>query len=526
MSLKSTISRYIRRTIATDLVVGLTLTIVAVMVLIGVWNYYITTSQIRKELNGRAIHIAKKLTGGLALHVWNIDEDAIAEFIRMCPEPKDIIATRIYSEYNDLIYEHTFQERFYDYTIYRESIIHNDRIIGFLEVELSGEGVVKAGHSIVYSTLIIIVCVITAVIIVTRFLLDKLLGSSMRKLTENIGIIANGNYQHRLGLTKYEDINTIHSEVNTMAGQIANRTERLQSEIVEREQAELKLRSTHEKLVESSRHAGMAEVAAGVLHNVGNVLNSINVSTILISEKIAKSRMPNFVKIADIIDEHSDDIAAFFTEDPRGKHVPTYLIEMAKLLSSEQDEMSKEMDSLTKNIKHIKEIINTQQSYAKTSEVKTRTDIRELVENAIQIDLAGLKKRNIKVKCNFDDLEKVIVDKQRVLQILVNLISNSKYALDESDRKNKLLTIRCYKYDEDWLRIVVIDNGIGIARENLMNIFRHGFTTREDGHGFGLHSSALSAKQLGGQLIAESDGPDKGAEFTLEIPYQPAEIFS
>jgi C4-dicarboxylate-specific signal transduction histidine kinase len=113
------------------------------------------------------------------------------------------------------------------------------------------------------------------------------------------------------------------------------------------------------------------------------------------------------------------------------------------------------------------------------------------------------------------------MDKQRVLQILVNLISNAKYALTKSERKEKLLTIQCYKYSEDKLHIEVTDNGIGISKENMSRIFRHGFTTKEGGHGFGLHSSALAAIEMDGSLTAHSDGEGKGATFILELPFKP-----
>lgn len=79
------------------------------------------------------------------------------------------------------------------------------------------------------------------------------------------------------------------------------------------------------------------------------------------------------------------------------------------------------------------------------------------------------------------------------------------------------MTIRVSRQDET-ARITVSDNGVGIAVENLTRIFAHGFTTKKNGHGFGLHSSALAAKELGGSLRASSEGPDRGATFILELP--------
>jgi len=115
------------------------------------------------------------------------------------------------------------------------------------------------------------------------------------------------------------------------------------------------------------------------------------------------------------------------------------------------------------------------------------------------------------------DLPEIVVDKHKLRQILVNLICNAKNACDESVRAEKVLTVRV-AHPQGRLQISVSDNGVGIAQENLTRIFNHGFTTRKDGHGFGLHSGALAAKEMGGALLAESDGPGKGARFTVDFP--------
>jgi signal transduction histidine kinase len=114
----------------------------------------------------------------------------------------------------------------------------------------------------------------------------------------------------------------------------------------------------------------------------------------------------------------------------------------------------------------------------------------------------------------------LITEKHKVLQILVNLMRNAKYALDEGGRPEKLMRVRAELNGHGTVRISIIDDGVGIAPENLTRIFGHGFTTRKAGHGFGLHSGALAAKELGGTLIAQSDGPGCGANFTLELPLE------
>jgi len=294
-------------------------------------------------------------------------------------------------------------------------------------------------------------------------------------------------------------------------------------DVTEHKRAQEELERTHEKLVETSRMAGMAEVATDVLHNVGNVLNSINISTDFISDKMLNSKAKNLKKATDMITEHADDLGSFLTEDKRGKHIPTYLTEVTSLIINEHTEVAEKLRSLTKNIEHIKQIIQAQQRYAKAGGVEIFTSINEVIKHAIEISTGDLKRKDAKCELDLAKLPDIRMDKQRVLQILVNLLSNAKYALSKSEKHKKLLTIRCYKQSEDKLRIEVADNGIGISKEDMSRIFRHGFTTKEGGHGFGLHSSALAAMEMDGTLTAHSDGEGKGATFILELPFKPLE---
>jgi PAS domain S-box-containing protein len=295
-------------------------------------------------------------------------------------------------------------------------------------------------------------------------------------------------------------------------------------DITDLKHAQEELQKTQERLLEASHKAGMAEVATDVLHNVGNVLNSINVSTTLITEKIAKSELANVQKVASIINEHIDEIGTFLTEHSQGKHIPTYLAEVSKCLQAEQTDIIGKLHVLADNVQHIKDIISMQQAYAKVSGVLVQMSPSQLVEDAIQINSAGLQRHGTRLVREFQELPDIEIDKQRVLPIMVNLISNAKYALSGSDKEDKLLTIRINRRGEDRFRIEVADNGAGIPKENLTKIFSHGFTTKQHGHGFGLHSSALAANELGGSLTVHSDGLGKGARFTLELPFKSARV--
>jgi len=286
-------------------------------------------------------------------------------------------------------------------------------------------------------------------------------------------------------------------------------------------QAEAELEAAHQRVIETSRLAGMAEVATDVLHNVGNVLNSVNVSCSLTIDRVKASKISSLSKTAALLEENRGRLGEFFTKDSRGQQIPGYLAALAEHFTHEQSGLLQELEQLLKHIEHIKQIVAMQQSYAKVAGVIETINPAQLIDDAIHINGAALSRHDVQVKCDFDKVPMIQTEKHRVLQILVNLIRNAKYALDESKRQDKLLTIKLGKNGGEHVKIQVIDNGVGIPAENLTRIFGHGFTTRSNGHGFGLHSSALAIKELGGSLSAQSDGLGKGAAFTLLLPQKP-----
>jgi PAS domain S-box-containing protein len=308
-------------------------------------------------------------------------------------------------------------------------------------------------------------------------------------------------------------------QVRDSAGKVVRLTG-IVTDITQRKQAEAELKAVHDQLLETSRRAGMAEVATSVLHNVGNVLNSVNVSSSLIREKIKKSRVTNLNKVAALLQEQRGNLANFFASDSRANQLPDYLSQLTSHLAGERDEMLQEVASLVRNIEHIKEIVAMQQSYAKVSGISESLFPVDLVEDALRMNAGAMERHQVQVIREFSETPPISVEKHKVLQILVNLMRNAKYALDEGKMEPKEMRLRIEKKDENFVRICVIDNGVGICEENLTRIFNHGFTTRKEGHGFGLHSGALAAKELGGALIAHSEGIGKGATFTLELPYQ------
>ncbi len=308
--------------------------------------------------------------------------------------------------------------------------------------------------------------------------------------------------------------------VSLLRKQVRRQTAKLQAEIEERKAIEAQVAKTHQDLVRASRQAGMAEVATSVLHNVGNVLNSVNVSCAVASERLRASKLDGLEKAAAMLMTHHDNLPEFLVNHPKGRHFPAYLTALAERLASDQTEALAELRQLSQNVEHVNEIIAMQQSYAKLSGVREPLPIVDLVEDALRLDATSLQQDKVTIHRQFLATPTILIDRHKTLQILVNLIRNARHAVTDSDRKDKTITLRIEAADSQMVTVVVTDNGVGVSPENLTRIFGQGFTTRKNGHGFGLHSGALAAKEMGGSLAVHSDGAGRGASFTLSLPMQ------
>ena len=301
--------------------------------------------------------------------------------------------------------------------------------------------------------------------------------------------------------------------------QVEKRTIQLQQEIEERKRIELEIERSHKHLLQASRVAGMAEVATNVLHNVGNVLNSVNVLGWAIVEDVHNSSVSSVKKLADLVAAQGQDFGRFIADDPRGQKLPHYLKRLSGHLALEQSDLIRKVESLTENIQHIKEIVATQQTYATVAGVCEKILPEDIVEDALRMQGEGLARHSIQLLRDYQNAPALFADRHKLLQILFNLLENAKHACYKSDAAERQITIRIQANNGRCVEISVQDNGVGIAPENLARIFSQGFSTRKGGHGFGLHSSVLMAQDMGGSLTAHSDGPGKGATFVLALPF-------
>ncbi|HYO59390.1 sensor histidine kinase [Archangium sp.] len=339
--------------------------------------------------------------------------------------------------------------------------------------------------------------------------------------------IAAGNFKVELDTRRQDELGQLAQAFRLMADEVQRReealrqsNERLEQRVDERTR---ELKDVHRQLVQVARQAGRAEVATSVLHNVGNVLNSVHTSAMLAKERLMGLQVEDVSHLAAMLEERRNDLASFLTQDERGQHVMPFLSGLGQHLRTECHEAVSLLDEVGRYTEHIGTIVKLQQNYTRTPRLNEQADLAELLEDALRINSAGLTRHEVKVERHLSPVPQVTTDKHKVLMILVNLISNSKYALDAAPAEQRCLTLRMEASAADRVRIEVRDNGMGIAPELLTRIFQHGFTTRDEGHGFGLHSSALAAQELGGTLTAHSEGPGRGATFILELPCTPPE---
>jgi PAS domain S-box-containing protein len=290
-------------------------------------------------------------------------------------------------------------------------------------------------------------------------------------------------------------------------------------DITERRDAEAAMQRLRGQLLEASRLAGRAEVASGVLHNVGNVLNSVNVSVSEMRTAADRMRVDSLRKVAGLLAEEIGD-----EPTPKRAKALTLLHALVDHIGDERERLLDEANRLGERLKHIHAILRAQQKLARTREVVEEVDVDELIRSALPLD-ESWREAGIELSCEVEQpVPRLVCDRHKLLQILVNLLRNARDAVREMPAGTGRVLVRGRTTEGGRVSMAVVDNGIGIALEHRERIFGHGFTTKEDGHGFGLHSSALLAAELGGTLRFESDGPGRGTTFTLELPAASAQI--
>lgn len=290
--------------------------------------------------------------------------------------------------------------------------------------------------------------------------------------------------------------------------------EELEQRVVDRTS---ELKRVQEELVAKAHHAGMAEIATSVLHNVGNILNSVITSCQLIHSTVTNSKLQGLLKANQMLRNKMDNIRDFIANDPKGINLLKYYLQFDKHLERERGAVTENVSRLMGKVESIRDVIMAQQSYASGGFQDEDLDLREVIDDALNILGSSIARHGIKVTRLYqDDVPKLMLPKNKLIHLIVNLVKNAVEAMTETTRSSEL-TIRVI-ISAPWLVVAFTDTGHGISECDKERIFQHGFTTKSQGHGFGLHSCANTMTEMGGSISAKSEGKGKGATFTLQFP--------
>ena len=286
-------------------------------------------------------------------------------------------------------------------------------------------------------------------------------------------------------------------------------------DISKRVAAEQRERLLQKQLREASHQSGMAEVATGVLHNVGNVLNSLGVSCATASARLRASQFDRLERVSAMLEANQHALGEFFASDPRGQRLPQYLTALGERLEQDVDDLGQEFDAIHSHFQYLRKIVQAQQSFARGSEAEEPVSVCELVETALE--LKGRELSGAVITRDIPDLPAVWTNRYKLLQIIVTFICNASDAIAGNEPEGQRIVVRA-RLTGGWLEIAVEDSGVGMPAERLELVWKFGFTTKPHGQGFGLHSAATAAQQLGGSVAASSPGPGLGACFSVRLP--------
>ncbi|MEL6903839.1 MAG: ATP-binding protein, partial [Planctomycetota bacterium] len=283
-----------------------------------------------------------------------------------------------------------------------------------------------------------------------------------------------------------------------------------------------KIQSDRSEFVRSARIAGMSDVSMGVVHSAGNILNSVNVSTKLLSKEIGAIGVEDLRAMITELEKHKDDLGRYVSEDPNGQFFIPFLLAMTETLDDMRARCIVELESVEHGVAHVIDLIRSQEKYAIGASVVEETNIGDVIDMAVNVAmLANERSSEIVVDRSYDQLRDVHVDRHKLTSILINIVSNAIEALLAEGVEERRLELSVYPMTDDLFVVEVTDSGIGIASEHLDLIFNASFSTKEDSSGQGLHTTANLCKELGIAIGAVSDGVGLGTTLKLRVPYMP-----
>jgi nitrogen fixation/metabolism regulation signal transduction histidine kinase len=380
-------------------------------------------------------------------------------------------------------------------------------------------------HSLIITALAVLIGIVYSTV-----LTDSVAGR-VGRLIDAMSRVAKGQLSERLQSTGNDEIDVLTRHFNAMVRELEhndhtirdlnlNLQERVRERTAQLESTIRELQNTQSQLTDVAHRAGMAEVATGVLHNVGNVLNSVNISVSMLTDQVRRSKLADLESFVARLTSQGDRLGDFLAAEGRSRKLIDFLQLALQRLNDEQCEMLRESESLGQKVEHIKGIIHAQQVYAKQVPFRERVDLGQLIQDVLTLHSDSIRKHVVEIRVEADEIPVITVEKAKLLQVVDNLIKNAIESIVQCGGETRQITIQIQLADASTVRLAIRDSGDGIRAEDLDRIFSYGFTTKPTGNGFGLHASALAIASAGGKIHAASPGVGQGAVFTVELPLE------
>ncbi len=277
-----------------------------------------------------------------------------------------------------------------------------------------------------------------------------------------------------------------------------------------------RLNITYKKLVDHAQREGIADIATNILHNIGNILNSISVSVHLMEECAKSAVTEDIIRAGRLLQENMDRLEEFISEGGKGKKLMKFYLSLGRTAEKMQNQILYNLNRLKTKTAAINEAVSAQQSYAGADARLEELYVETILTDALKLNQDDLDKFEIEVEKNILSNFKVVVNRAKLFFILFNIISNAKDAMTAALVREKRLSVSMYE-DDTGKYVKISDTGIGISEDLLSRIFEYGFTTKPGKYGFGLYSCASYIAEMGGSIWAQSDGEWKGAAFILRF---------
>ncbi|MCP4694920.1 MAG: GHKL domain-containing protein [Desulfobacterales bacterium] len=361
--------------------------------------------------------------------------------------------------------------------------------------------------------------------VVVAALFTRSFVGSVHILNDGVRRISEGDLVHKI---RQESMNCVEffglSEAfNIMTVKLRTSYEKLDeyNRLLEKkvEERTRELREAQANLLQQAHESGMAEMAVGILHNIGNAITPAKVGTSLLLRKLGESPLRNHM------DKVMEQIQGVVKETPSvSDKERTRLLTICQLLPEsireEYDGITEEIQRIKSKHEHIESIIGLQMRYARLAGDTEEIDVNRLVEDALEMLDEPLRKRQVQVEKEFAEVPWVRIEQAKLIQIIVNVLKNAYEAMDDVPDGERRLSIstRLVEGPPNFVALSVRDLGVGFSPDERDNLFKFGYSKKSRGSGFGLHSCANYLIANNGSITAESDGKGKGATFIVQLP--------